>query len=117
MIDINLLPPQNVLSVKEKNIRNQLTMIFAGVSVFLVLVSGIIFAFKFFNDYQLSEKTKKRDQLLADFKSQGEIAMQLRTLKDKAAGIKIIQDTRTDFAIITTKLQGISVGTNLKIFL
>lgn len=117
MIDINLLPPQNLLSQKEKNLRSLLMKILGGATILLVLVSGIIFGAKFYFDYQLTQQTQKRDQLAADFKSEAPIASKVRTLKDKVSGIKIIQDSQTNFASIVGRLRDVTADTRLKNFI
>lgn len=116
MIDINLLPQKNLLSVNENKFKNLSVKVVIVISLALTVVSGIIFGFKIFTDNQLSSQVNKRDLLFSQFQSQSETAKQFRTLKNKVAGIKIIQDSRTNFAAITKKIRDTSSGTNLRSF-
>lgn len=117
MIDINLLPRENLLSVNEKIFRGHLITIIFSISLILFIVSLIIFGLKFFTDSQLTTQTKKRDLLLSQFESQFETANKFRILKNKVIGIKIIQDSRTGFDTITAKLRDMVQGTELKNFI
>lgn len=114
MIDINLLPVKNVLTQKEKNLRANLTRAFILISGGLLIISLIILGAKFFVRLQLDNQTTKRDQLLVEFKKQGQMAQDVRTLKNKIAGIKIIKGSRTNFATIAGALRDTTQGTTLK---
>lgn len=116
MIDINLLPPQNILSQKERSLRTILIKILSGLTIIVVLSSGIIFAVKIYYDDQVVKQTQKRDQLTASFKEEAATASKVRTLKDKISGVKIIQDSQTNFAVIVKKIQEVAQDTSLKSF-
>ena len=114
MIDINLLPVKNVVTQKEKNLRANLTRALVLISGGLLIISLIILGAKVFVRIQLDGQTAKRDQLLAEFNKQGQMAQDVRTLKNKIAGIKIVKDSRTNFATMAGALRDATYGTTLK---
>lgn len=104
MIDINLLPPAQVLSRQEKSLRGQIMRVFIITGVITVLATAAIIGARIFFQVQLNSQTNRKNQLLAEFNSQIKTAQELQTVKYKATGIKIIQTSRTDFATMAASL-------------
>lgn len=117
MIDINLLPPAIVLTQKEKAFRGQLLLLLIGLTILVGVVSFALFGGRFFFDSQLSSQQQRKNQLLNEFSIQEDTAKDLRTLKDKVMGVKIIQDSRTNFASMAATLGEVTTGTTLKSFI
>lgn len=105
MIDINLLPPQNVLTQNEKKLRSQLTIVAIALSaVFVLLVVGAFITESVVAARLVSGK-QKQVALEAQFQSQAELASKMKTVKDKVVGLKTIRESRTDFAGIMASVE------------
>lgn len=90
MIDINLLPAQNVLTQKEKYVRKVLTIIvIVSGSVLLLAVVTLILVSSSFGS-KLRSVEDKRSNLLANFNSQSELTRNLQTIRDKLSGAQTI---------------------------
>lgn len=101
MIDVNLLPSQNVLSQKERDLRRKLKIgltIASTVTIFLLIISLVIDGFL---SLRFNQQKQKSQELLTQFQGQMSVALNLRKLKDKISGIKTIQKGQIDFAGIT----------------
>ncbi|MBI3887454.1 hypothetical protein HY310_00105 [Candidatus Microgenomates bacterium] len=104
MININLLPPLNVLTQREIQLRKDLTLYIGSIGiviliflVFLTVSNGII-------GYQNYSMNKKKNDLLVILKSHNDAAVYLRTVQDKIKGIKLIRQKRVDFGKMTGDL-------------
>lgn len=115
MIDINLLPKANVLSQKEKNLRQKIKIgliisssVAAFILIFLLIINGILAV-------RLNQQEQKREDLMSQFAAQSQTAADLRKLKDKIFGIKTVRGGQTDFATMAASVSALlTPGINLK---
>ncbi|MBI3559108.1 hypothetical protein HY085_01815 [Candidatus Gottesmanbacteria bacterium] len=98
MIDVNLLPSQNVLSQKEKDLRRKLKIGLIISSALAVVVVLFLMIFDGFLSLRLGQQKQKQQELLAQFQKEMPAALDLRKLKDKISGIKTAQKGQIDFA-------------------
>lgn len=115
MIDINLLPKANVLSQKEKNLRQKIKIgliisssITVLILIFLLITNGILAV-------RLNQQKQKREDLMSQFAVQSQTANSLRKLKDKISGIKTVRFGQTDFAAQAASVSALlTPGINFK---
>ncbi|MCL4397488.1 hypothetical protein M1403_00415 [Patescibacteria group bacterium] len=110
MIDINLLPPQNVLSQKEKILRSQLTVAAIIGGVVTALVLGSLALINAYYSARLSAVAARRTSLTAQFNAVQKTALDLRLIKDKIAGINSIKTSQTQFPPILDDLTALFSG-------
>lgn len=97
-MDINLLPSENVLSQKEKNLQRKLKI---GLTISSVLMTAVVFFLIVFNGFltlRFNQQKQKQQELLTQFQKQMPVALDLRKLKDKISGIKTAQKGQINFA-------------------
>lgn len=104
MIDVNLLPSQNVLSQKEKDLRRKLKIGLIISSSLLAVVVLFLIIFDGFLSLRFNQQKQKSQELLTQFQGQMSVALDLRRLKDKISGIKTAQKGQVDFAGITGEI-------------
>jgi hypothetical protein len=105
MIDINLLPPQNVLTQNEKKLRSRLVVMTIALSIVFVLITVGAFIAQSVVGAKLTAEKQKQVALEAQFQSQAELVAKIKTVKDKALGLRTIRDSRTDFAGIMASIE------------
>lgn len=104
MIDINLLPPQNALSQKEKKVRFYLTVgvtFFSALAAFVIVALNSVYGYVYLTQKNLSDR---KAALVTQFESQNQKAADMRQIKDKLAGINSIRKSETRFEPIVTNL-------------
>ncbi|MBI4099754.1 hypothetical protein HY440_01985 [Candidatus Microgenomates bacterium] len=114
MIEINLLPPRNVLSRREASIRAKMVGFLTVATVILLLDLGIFFGVSKILTRQVSGQVATRSSLLAEAESLSPIADSLRTVENKAVGIAAILATRPNMAAAVTEIDSLSLP-NLEI--
>ncbi len=105
MTEINLLPLQNVLSQKERQIRKNLIFI-TIVSVVLIIFSQVLLLVtNTIIGVQSSLYQKQRDELLSNLNANDyEAAIDLRIINAKILGIRQIRTTQTNFGKMTGEI-------------
>jgi hypothetical protein len=104
MIEVNLLPPQNILSQKEKQLRRYLLVMVFGGGAVMVLALFLIFSGHGFFTVRAGILSRQRADLETKVKNETEIVRVLQAVNDKLTGVKIIRDGQTDFAAMLTRL-------------
>lgn len=115
MINVNLLPSQNVLSQKEKDLRRKLKIGLTISSSLLAVVVLFLIIFDGFLSLRLNQQKQKSQEFLTQFQGQMSVALDLRKLKDKISGIKTVQAGQTDFTTMAASVSALlTSGINLK---
>ena len=109
MIDINLLPPQEVLSKKTAQFRYQLTIGATVGGAALVIFFGLLFSLDWLGQNRLNTLLAQRQNLGARFDADTNKLELLLSLKDKIIGIKKVQQVRPDLSLAVSKLNTFSV--------
>lgn len=98
MIEVNLLPPQNILSQQEKIFRQKIIYFVSIFVSFVIITQVILFLANTLLNSQISNQNQKKADLLTILKTDNyAAATNLRTLNAKMIGIKEIRRTQTDF--------------------
>ena len=111
MIEINLLPPKNLLSRKEQEIRQKLLAGAIISSALCLLFGGALFVAGVGLSRQADSLENRKQQLTASYESLKETAQDIRVLQGKIAGIKKIKALRLDYASEITALSSFLKGT------
>ncbi|MCL4390549.1 MAG: hypothetical protein M1484_03255 [Patescibacteria group bacterium] len=104
MIEINLLPPKNLLSKKEAALRRRLVTGAISVSIIFLVTLASLLVIESYWDRRLTDISVQKQQLAAQFSADAAKAAQLVKLKNKLMGIRMVQTTRPDITAILKKL-------------
>lgn len=104
MIEINLLPPQNLISLKEKQLRVYLILLTVGLAVFVGLILGGSFTVDAMLSARLKSLQQKNDSLQATYQAEVPTARQFLTVKEKVAAITLVRADQTAFLEVTNSL-------------
>jgi hypothetical protein len=104
MIEINLLPQQNLISLKEKQLRLYLILLTAGLGIFTGLALGGTFTVDALFAARLKSLQQKNDSLQATYQAESPTARQFLTVKEKVAAITSVRADQTTFLEITNSL-------------
>lgn len=115
MIEVNLLPPQNVLSQKEKVLRWYLILAAVGGGAALMLVLFLIFLGHGFFTIRANLLSRQRASLTAELQNELDTVATLQVINDKVSGLKTIRAGRTDFVSILQHLSDlVALGAKIK---
>ena len=98
MIEINLLPPQNQRSRREALLRNKMLLLAAGVTLILALDLGLFLPMEAVWKREVAGLVARREELLTGLETVSSLALDLRTVEEKAVGVEAIQNLRADLA-------------------
>lgn len=105
MIEVNLLPPANVLSQKETVWRRRIVFV-VGVVLLLVFLDLVIFlGTRELLKRQISGLLVKRASLLSQSEQFATTALQLRTVEEKTAGVEVVKRQRVDMAAMISDVR------------
>lgn len=98
MVNVNLLPEKNFLTPKERRRRRYLLL----VVIFFTITSGALlggsFAYRYYLKTRVQNLETDRANILAAVESQKDLALSLRTIKEKVLGVKAIKSSQIDLA-------------------
>ncbi len=101
MIGVNLLPLQNVLSQKEKQLRHNLVFLVSALGVLIIICQGLLFLANTLVEARSTSAQKQQKALMANLNANYETAMDLRIITAKISGIAQIRKNQTDFGKMT----------------
>lgn len=112
MIEVNLLPPANVLSQKEVVWRRRLLLVVGVVVAFVFLDLAISLGARELLRRQISTLLTRRVDLLSRSEQFATTALQLRTVEEKATGAEVVKKQRADMASMISDVR-VLLGTSV----
>lgn len=107
MIEMNLLPTQNVLSSKERTFRRWFFWAVLVCSAILVLDWGGFFLFQQLLKRQVAQLSSSESSLVSQSEQFSGLALDLRAVEEKVSGIVTVQGQRLDMAGRVTGIRGL----------
>lgn len=105
MIEVNLLPPANILSQKETVWRRRLIFGVGVVMLAVILDLTVFFGARALLRRQIAGLLAKRADLLTRSEQFATTALQLRTVEEKAAGVAVVRLQRVDMAAMISDVR------------
>jgi hypothetical protein len=109
MIDINLLPPANLLTARQKQLGSQLLVAAVSFGLVILLALAMAFSLEFVGKSRLTALSTTRTDLGGRFEANVLKLERLFSLKDKIIGIRKVQSVRPDPTLAISKLTALSV--------
>lgn len=98
MIEINLLPPQNQQTRQEAQLRYRILVVLGAVSLVVAIDLGLYLPLERVWKSDVANYVAQREQLLNGLDSVSKLAVDLRQVQDKVAGVEAVRNLRVDLA-------------------